>query len=155
MLTEGTLSSETLTAVKTVMEEQPSVKHPLALAQTLFAGGYVEEAAAFYQKAYDAMDPNDPVSAPERAWILFQIGNCLRQTQPEQALQAYHQLTARYPDSVWVTMAKPWQELAQWYAAEQPRHLLQEAKVQRFYGDMLDQAQNTLTNDVHNEEQSQ
>ncbi|GAH37221.1 unnamed protein product, partial [marine sediment metagenome] len=65
-------------------------------------------------------------SIRNRAWILFQIGNCLRDDELPTAMKIYRQLIAEYPDSPWADLAKARSKLIDWYQKNNPRALIAE-----------------------------
>jgi len=65
-------------------------------------------------------------SIRNRAWILFQIGNCLRDDELPTAMKMYRQLIAEYPDSPWADLAKARSKLIDWYQKDNPRALIAE-----------------------------
>jgi len=95
------------------------------LADILFLSGQPKQAAAFYQQALDRMAPDSAASAENRAWILFQLGNCLRDTDPSAAIKTYRQLIAEYPNSLWTDLAKAREQLIDWYRNDRSLTLLE------------------------------
>ncbi|MHC4644150.1 MAG: tetratricopeptide repeat protein [Planctomycetota bacterium] len=100
------------------------IEDPFRLAEILFLSRNVKEAAAFYREALNRIEVNDVWSADNRAWIQFQIGNCLRDDSPQQARAAYRQLIIEHPDSPWTEMAKAYEELIDWYQQDEPLNLI-------------------------------
>jgi len=90
------------------------------LADILFLSGYLKQAAVFYQQALDDMAPDSPAGAENRAWILFQLGNCLRDADPSTAIKTYKQLIAEHPNSPWTDLAKAREQLVDWYLKDKP-----------------------------------
>jgi hypothetical protein len=81
-----------------------------ALADALYLGNRQEEAFLFYEKAL-ASSP-----APEtKAWALFQMANCRRQTNLAAALTLYKRLTTEYPKCPWASVAQTQQQVLAWY----------------------------------------
>ena len=66
----------------------------------------------------------DAASGADRAWILFQLGNCLRETDIAKAQDAYMKLIAEYPDSPWTEMAQASGRLLTWYQSTRPDQLM-------------------------------
>ena len=62
----------------------------------------------------------DPSYDADRAWILFQLGNCLRETDSAKAQEAYMKLVSEYPDSPWTELAKAHGRLLTWYQKSRP-----------------------------------
>jgi len=121
---DGALSKETLEALKRVLADPNQASEPLALAELLYLTGRVSEAAVLYQKALDSTSGNEPASREDRAWILLQLGNCLRETDPARARDMYTKLVAEHADSPWVELAKAHSQLISWYEQVQPRQWL-------------------------------
>jgi len=109
------LSEQTLQLLKEKLQDPNGIDDPLELAEILFHSGYLEQAAACYQRALEGMDPNDPNTAEDKPWALFQIGNCLRRTQPDKAIESYTQLIEEFPSSPWAPSARILATLTSWY----------------------------------------
>jgi tetratricopeptide (TPR) repeat protein len=122
--TPGTLAADTLARVSTAVEDPNIVDKPLELAELLFLSGHTKEAAILYQKALELLDRQDVTPADDRAWILFQIGNCLRETDVVRARDTYLKVVADYPDCPWVDLAKAHGRLISWYQKAKPRQLI-------------------------------
>ncbi|MCX5634542.1 MAG: hypothetical protein NTW55_01685, partial [Planctomycetota bacterium] len=86
------ITSQTLQAVSELSQHPEQLSSPFELAEILFRSGNLKEAAVLYQQALNKTNPKDAASASKRAWILFQIGNCLRNDEPQNAMKAYRQL---------------------------------------------------------------
>ena len=99
-------------------------QNPLKLAEILFLGDYLNEAAIFYQEALKQTGTDDPKSIQDRAWILFQIGNCLKTEEPKTAMKMYRQLITEHPDSPWTNLAKTQDKLTDWYQTDKPEELI-------------------------------
>jgi len=117
-------STGTEAVLKNLLKDPSQARDPLKIAELLFLSGRTTDAAPFYQKALEHTPPGDRLTDPDRAWILFQLGNCLRETDMAQAQGAYTKLIAEYPDSPWTELAKAYGQLASWYQTAQPRQLL-------------------------------
>ena len=122
--TPGTLAADTLARVSAAIMDPNIIDEPLELAELLFLSGHMKEAAILYQKALDQLDRQDVVPANDRSWILFQIGNCLRETDMIQARDAYLKVVAEYPDCPWVDLAKAHGRLISWYQKAKPHQLI-------------------------------
>ena len=95
------------------------------LADILFLSGHLKQAAGFYQQALDRMAPDSAASADDRAWILFQLGNCLRDSDPSAAIKTYRQLIAECPNSLWTDLARAREQLIDWYRNDRPLTLIE------------------------------
>ena len=86
-----------------------SITDPAALADTLFLGGYLESAAFFYEMALEK-----ETNADEKAWLLFQAGNCYRKASPSSAVKAYGKLLTEHPNSIWCSAAHMPSRIIEW-----------------------------------------
>jgi len=124
----GLVTNQTLQTIRNLSQNPDNLKNPFEMGETLFLSGYLKEAAIFYQEALKRKSPDDVGSARERAWILFQIGNCLRNDDQTEARKKYGQLITEYPDSPWKELADARRTLLDWYLKDQPRKLITESK---------------------------
>jgi tetratricopeptide (TPR) repeat protein len=124
----GPISEQTLQMLRSLSQHPEKLDNPFELAEILFLNGSLKEATVFYREALNRKSPNDAGSAQDRAWILFQIGNCLRNDDLSTALNMYRQLITEYPDSPWVDLAKTQCQLIAWYQKDEPRKLIAECK---------------------------
>ena len=122
-ITEGTLQ-----VLRDLSGDPEEVNYPFELAETLFLSGNVIEAAVFYAEALRRTEPNDISSSRDRAWVLFQAGNCLRNTDLPAATKMYTQLLEEYPYSPWADMAKAQARLIDWYLKDEPHKLVVDAE---------------------------
>ena len=120
------ITSQTLEIFEQLSQQPQQLKNPLELAEILFRNGSLKEAAKCYQEAFNHMTANEDVRHKEKAWILFQIGNCLRNTDQPAAIEMYRQLIAEYSDSPWADLAKARSRLINWYQQDKPRELVAE-----------------------------
>jgi len=125
---ETALPTQTAEALKRLVQNPDRVQDPLELAELLFLSAHRAEAAVLYQKALDRVDMNAATAHEDRAWILFQLGNCLRETDMIRAKDMYVKLIAEYPDSPWTELAKAHGRLITWYQKARPGQLLNEPK---------------------------
>ncbi|MHC4188347.1 MAG: tetratricopeptide repeat protein [Planctomycetota bacterium] len=123
------ITDQILQILKNVSQHPGELNNPFELAEILFLSGNLKEATVFYQEALNRKSPDDPNSAQNRAWILFQIGNCLRNDDLPTALNMYRQLITEYPDSLWADLAKTRCQLIAWYQKDQPRKLIAECRL--------------------------
>ncbi len=122
------VSEHTLQMLENLKQKPEQLKNPFELAEVLFLSGHAEKAGILYQEALHRKDPKDLNSAQERAWILFQIGNCLRNDDPQSAKNTYRQLIAEYPDCLWTDLAKVQEKLIDWYLKDKPDMLIRECE---------------------------
>jgi tetratricopeptide (TPR) repeat protein len=122
------ITTRTLQAVSELSQHPEQLSSPFELAEILFRSGNLKEAAVFYQQALNKINPKDAASASNRAWILFQIGNCLRNDEPQNAMKTYRQLITEYPGSPWTEIAKARDKLIDWYQKDDPKTVIKENK---------------------------
>jgi tetratricopeptide (TPR) repeat protein len=94
----------------------------VAIADSLFGGRRYDSAFAFYEMALKSSPEGDT-----NAWILFQMGNCRRHSDPAAAREYYKRVLAEAPDSPWAKAAAAQDKLVQWDQANSPRSLLDNA----------------------------
>ncbi len=124
----GMITARTLQIIKKLSNNPGNLKNPFELGETLFLSGYQKEAAIFYREALKRKSPDGTTSARDRAWILFQIGNCLRNDDRPAAIKVYAQLITEYPNSPWKKLAEARRTLLDWYLKEEPHKLINERK---------------------------
>jgi len=132
----GMLSEETLKILAKQLQNPEQIKNPFELAEVLFHSGRLKEAAICYQQVLLRTDPNQPAAAnqpdPNRQidWILFQIGNCLRNDDPPKAMEVYSRLCNDHAGSMWADLAKARSMLLSWYRQDEPRKLIEQNRRQ-------------------------
>ena len=127
----GPITENTLQMLQALAKNPEKVANPLELGEILFVSGNVKEAAMFYSEALKRKDPNDTGTSRDRAWILFQIGNCLRNDDMPTAAKIYQQLLTEYPNSPWANMATAQNNLIAWYLRDEPLKLMLQVKQAR------------------------
>jgi TolA-binding protein len=123
------IADQTLEKLKTLSQHADQVNNPFQLAEILFLSGCLKEAATFYQEALNRTGKDSNSPAEDRAWILFQIGNCLQNDDPPTAIKAYRQLITEYPSAPWTEIAKTLERLIDWYQKDKPRESIAERKL--------------------------
>ncbi len=123
------VTEQTLRILKDLSQHLDNLRNSFELGETLFLSGNLKEAAIFYQEALKRKSPDDVDSVQDRAWILFQIGNCLRNDDPATAIKMYGQLIIKYPNSPWKELAQARSKLLGWYLKENPHKLIAERKL--------------------------
>jgi hypothetical protein len=118
------LSNETLRVLKDLSLQPDRVGDPLRLAEVLFLSGNRKEAVIFYREALSRKSAGNLWSAHDKAWILFQTGNCLRDDDPQAARETYARLIREYPDMPWTDLAKARDKLMQWREEDKPETLI-------------------------------
>jgi hypothetical protein len=126
--TPPVLSPKTQSTLEGLQKNTRRVRDPLDVAELLFLSGRPTEAAAFYEEALRRTSAGDTGAAADRAWILFQLGNCLRETDATKAQDAYMKLIAQYPDSPWTEMARASGRLLTWYQSTRPDQLVAQSR---------------------------
>ncbi len=124
----GSLNEHTLQILENLTQIPDQLKNPFEVAEVLFLSGHAREATMFYQEAFNRKGPNDLDSAREKAWILFQIGNCQRNNDLQSAKKTYRQLIAEYPDYPWTDLAKVREKLIDWRLEDKPHALIKECE---------------------------
>ncbi|MBW7990117.1 MAG: hypothetical protein FVQ84_08910 [Planctomycetes bacterium] len=124
----GLVTYKTLQTIRNLSQNPGNLHNPFELGETLFLSGYLKEAAIIYQEALIRKSPDDAASARDRAWILFQVGNCLRDDDQLEAIKKYGQLIIEYPNSPWKELADARRTLLDWYLKDEPRKLIAERK---------------------------
>jgi len=125
------VTGQTLQMLENLSQHPEQLDNPFELAELLFLSGYLREASVLYREALNRSSPDEPDSAQDRAWILFQIGNCLRDDDPLTAKKMYRQVITEYPDSPWTDLAKARDKLIDWYQNNKPRTLIGNAILRR------------------------
>ena len=118
------ITDQTLQIVAGLLQHPDQVRNPFEMAELLFLCGRLKEAAVFYQHALSKTAPNDTHSTEDRAWLLFQVGNCLRENDPAAAKDIYMKLIVEYPNSSWTEIAKARGRLIGWYQKNDPKKLI-------------------------------
>jgi tetratricopeptide (TPR) repeat protein len=123
------ISNETLQKFNNLSQHPDQMNNPLELGEVLFLSGHLKEAAIAYQEALNRIGANDANSTADRAWLLFQIGNCLRNDDPPTAAKMYKQLIQEYPNSRWTELAKTEDKLIEWYQKDTPETLVSKRRL--------------------------
>jgi hypothetical protein len=119
-------SDHTLQIVEGLLKDPNQITNPFELAEILFRSGRMVPAGLCYKQALKAMPTDDPNLGTERAWILFQIGNCLKDEDPNTARESYAELIRTHPDSPWTEIARVRHGLIEWYQQERPGELIRQ-----------------------------
>jgi hypothetical protein len=104
-----------------LLQDPNRVSDPLEMAELLFLSGHLTEAAVFYEKALVRLARNDPRQSEDHAWALFQLGNCLRETDMGRAKDSYMKLISQHPNCPWTELAKAHGRLITWYQGTNPQ----------------------------------
>jgi tetratricopeptide (TPR) repeat protein len=122
------ISGETLKLLGSLSQNPRQIDNPLELGELLFRNGNYKQAVLFYREALNRADPNSSRSSMNRAWILFQIGNCLRSNDMDEAERIYSQLITEFPNSLWADMAVVQTQYIAWYKKDEPQKLISQNK---------------------------
>ncbi len=122
------ITDQTLKLLKNLSQHLDNLRNSFELGETLFLSGNLKEAAIFYGEALKRKSPDDVGPAQDRDWILFQIGNCLRNDDPPTAIKMYGQVIIEYPNSPWKELAEARSRLLDWYQKDEPHKLIAEHK---------------------------
>lgn len=127
-LPEGYISAQTLKLFQELLQQPQQLKAPFELAEILFSSDCFNEAAVCYQVALDrlATDQADPYQ--DKAWILFQLGNCFQKSDPEKAMGKFRTVVADYSDCPWVEVAQAKSKFIDWRLKDNPLVLINECK---------------------------
>ncbi len=120
------LSEKILQVFNELSEDLSKLENPVELADILYLGGRLKEAAIVYRQAINRIDGEETDAFGDGAWILFQLGNCLRDEDPAEARKFYREMISRYPECPWVDLAKAEDELLGWLEKENLKALLKD-----------------------------
>ncbi len=129
-LPDGQITDQTLQTFKNLSQRPDQLRNPFELAEILFNSHCLTEAAKCYQESLNRMTTNEADQLANKAWVLFQIGNCLRNIDPQIAMQMYGQLIAEYPNSLWTDLARAKTKLIDWYLKDKPNTLINKRELQ-------------------------
>jgi|GEM_PF-945840 len=124
-------SDHTLQIVEGQLKDPNQITNPFELAEILFRSGRMVPAGLCYKQALSIMPTDDPNLDTDRAWILFQIGNCLKDEDPNTARVSYAELIRTHPESPWTEIAKVRYGLIEWNQQEKPVELIQQFNRQK------------------------
>jgi hypothetical protein len=122
------LNDQVIQQIDDLIKEPNRIPNPLELAEILFKSGKTSQAAICYKQSLLMTPADDANFAGERAWILFQIGNCLKFDDPNTARESFSELLSRHPDSPWAQAAKTSRDLTEWLQQDEPKKLINEFK---------------------------
>lgn len=118
------LAPKTIKKLENALQDPNQVGDPLELAELLFLSGHRTEAAVFYERALARTTPHDRATEDDRAWIMFQLANCLRETDLARAKDLYMKLVSEHPGSAWTELAKAHGRLITWYQSAKPQQFM-------------------------------
>jgi hypothetical protein len=123
------VTNETLQTLIKLSLHPEGLDNPFELGETLFLSGNLKEAVVFYREALRRIGPVDAGPAQDKAWILFQIGNCLWNDDPSTAMKVYGRLITEHPDSPWKDFAEARSKLISWFQTEEPQKLIEKREL--------------------------
>jgi len=106
---EGLVTAEDLKRLRGLPADR--IGDPLALADALFAAGHHKEACAFYEAVLKG--DKDNKDAAGRAWVLFQMANCQRRSDPTKAVELYGRVVTEHAASLWARVAETYRGVLQ------------------------------------------
>jgi len=127
-LPDNQIAPETLQILEEASRRNQQIKNPLEFAEILYLSNNFKKAAELYQMALKQINDDTEADAQQKAWILFQLGNCLKHSDKQKAIQFYRKLITQFPDSIWTQTAKSREKITDWYLKEQPKKLISENK---------------------------
>ena len=123
---ENSTSNETLRLVENQLKDPNLISNPFELAEILFKSGKKVQAGICYKQALKVLPADDPNVAIERAWILFQIGNCFKDEDPNTARESYAELIRTHSNSPWTEIAEARYSVIELYQQDNPGELIQQ-----------------------------
>lgn len=125
----GAVSAPTLQRFKDLAQNPDALTDPLALAEVLFKSGCLQEAAVCYRAALNRKDSEEVDLFEDKAWIYLQLGNCLKDTDPQGAVENYQAVIVEFPYSAWTPLAKVKSDLITWTLENEPHILINEPEL--------------------------
>jgi tetratricopeptide (TPR) repeat protein len=123
-LLNESITKETLKIVEDASQNPEKIKNPFELGEILFHSGQLKQAGLRYQQALRQIDREHNGLPQNTAWILLQIGNCLKNDDPNTSVKMYERLVKEYPESIWTDMAKTQIDLINWLLKDKPQTFL-------------------------------
>ncbi len=120
------VTNQTLQMLTGIAQDPNQVEKPFELGEVLYVSGHLREAAVFYREALNRIDTDKAGAAKNRPWILFQLGNCLREHDLPAAKKIYVQLITEHPESTWVDLAKTRGKIIDWFLKDKPQTFINE-----------------------------
>ncbi len=121
------VAERTLQTLRDIAKQHPEkLNRPFELAEIMFLSGNYQDAVVLYEEALERSS-SDEKSRAGADWIVFQMANCLRHTNPTRATELYNKLVAQYPNSPWGDLAKAQRKLIEWYQQDKPETLIAES----------------------------
>ncbi|MCF7972281.1 MAG: tetratricopeptide repeat protein [Phycisphaerae bacterium] len=122
------LTPKTTEALGLLSQSPEKVLDPEALAEILFHSKTYPQAALYYEETLNRLNRKTMAPSEDKAWLLFQIGNCLQQSDPDKTMRMYKQLISEHPHSLWAELARVKGQCITWEIREKPMALVTEIK---------------------------
>ncbi len=122
------LTKETTDATIKLAQSPEKLQKPESLGQILFQGKAYSEAALCYEEALKRLNIESLAGSEDKEWLLFQIGNCYQQSDPQKAMRIYKQLILEYPHSLWSELVRVKGQWITWELRDKPKLLVNEVK---------------------------
>ena len=119
-LPDANAGDSTAELVRKLCEKPSAVEDSFNTAELLYIKGYLKEASIFYRETLN----RQKAVSKQKAWVLYQVGNCLRNSDPNSSLASYRQLVSEFPDSPWTAAAKAQERILDWMQKEKVKELL-------------------------------
>jgi len=123
------ITSQTLQMLAGIASDSNQLENPFELGEVLYTSGNLREAAVFYQEALNRINTDKTGADQNRSWILFQLGNCMRDNDLLTTKKIYVQLITEYPESPWVDLAKARVKIIDWHLKDKPETLIAERQL--------------------------
>ncbi len=122
------LTKQTTDALTKLAQSPKKLQKPESLGQILFQGKAYSEAALCYEEALKRLNIESLAGSEDKEWLLFQIGNCYPQSDPQKAMRIYKQLILEYPHSLWSELVRVKGQWITWELRDKPKTLVNEIK---------------------------
>jgi TolA-binding protein len=118
------ISAQTLKIIQSLCDNPKQVNNPLELAEVLFLSGYLKQAAVFYKEQLNRYGENPNINPADKAWVMFQTANCLREENSADAAGLYKKMISEFPDCSWSELARSRVRILEWLSKDKPEQLL-------------------------------
>ena len=122
------LNPKTAEALTLLAQSPEKVLNPEAMADILFWSKTFPQAALYYEESLKRLNKKTMAPSEDKAWLLFQIGNSLQESDPEKAMAMYKQLITEHPHSLWAELVRIKGQCITWELREKPKALISEIK---------------------------
>jgi tetratricopeptide (TPR) repeat protein len=122
------LTRQTAEALTLLAQSPEKILNPEAMADILFQSKTFPQAALYYEESLKRLNKKTMAPSEDKAWLLFQIGNSLQESDPEKAMIMYKQLISEHPHSLWAELVRIKGQCITWELREKPKALISEIK---------------------------